>query len=75
MSVMKRVNISVLKAQLSAHIQLVRKGEEVLVCDRNKPVARIIPCSSKNYAEQQQRLVARGALVPPRRRRGSGIVS
>jgi antitoxin (DNA-binding transcriptional repressor) of toxin-antitoxin stability system len=75
MAVMKRVDISVLKAQLSAHIQLVRKGEEVLICDRNKPVARIIPCSSKNYAEQQRRLVARGTLVPPRRRPGPGIVS
>ncbi len=62
---MKSVNISVLKAQLSAHIQLVRRGEEVLICDRNKPVARIIPCSSNDYAEQQQRLVARGTLVPP----------
>jgi len=40
---MKTVNISNLKAQLSAHSQLVREGEEVLVCDRNKPVARIVP--------------------------------
>jgi len=39
---MRTVNISDLKAQLSAHIQLVRDGEEVLVCDRNKPVARIV---------------------------------
>jgi prevent-host-death family protein len=73
---MKSVNISVLKAQLSAHIQLVRRGEEVLICDRNKPVARIIPCSSNDYAEQQQRLVARGTLVPPRRKSsGSRTVS
>lgn len=71
---MKSVNISVLKAQLSAHIQLVRRGEEVLICDRNKPVARIIPCSSNNYAEQQQRLVARGTLVPPRKSSRSGTV-
>ena len=68
MAVMKSVNISVLKAQLSAHIQLVLRGEEVLICDRNKPVARIIPCSSNDYAEQQQRLAARGTLVPPKRR-------
>lgn len=68
MVIMKSVNISVLKAHLSAHIQLVRKGEEVLICDRNKPVARIIPCSSHDYAEQQQRLAARGALMPPRRK-------
>jgi len=40
---MRTVNLADLKAKLSAHIQLVRDGEGVLVCDRNKPVARIIP--------------------------------
>src|ERR1700722_10097588 len=44
---MRIVNISELKARLSAHIQLVRDGEEVLVCDRNKPVARIVPSSAQ----------------------------
>jgi len=34
---MKNVNISNMKVQLSDHIQLVREGEEVFVCDRNKP--------------------------------------
>lgn len=64
---MKSVNISGLKAHLSAHLQRVRRGEEVLVCDRNRPVARIIPYVSDTYAEQQQRLVARGVLLPPRK--------
>jgi prevent-host-death family protein len=41
---MKTVNISDLKVRLSAHIQFVKDGEEVLVCDRNRPVARIVPC-------------------------------
>jgi len=39
---MRTVNIAELKARLSAHIRRVRAGEEVLVCDRNKPVARIM---------------------------------
>ena len=63
---MKTVNISDLKAQLSAHIQLVRNGEEVLVCDRNKPVARIVPIRLEDYSAQEQRLVARGLLTPTR---------
>jgi len=58
------VNISELKAQLSTHIQLVRDGEEVLVCDRNKPVARIVPVRLEDRPEQEQRLVARGVLAP-----------
>ena len=60
---MKTVNISDLKARLSAHIQAVRDGEEVLVCDRNQPVARIVPCQLEDRSEQERRLVARGVLT------------
>jgi prevent-host-death family protein len=70
---MKAVNISDLKARLSAHIQLVREGEEVLVCDRNQPVARIVPCNLEGHSEQERRLVARGVLVPPLRRRPASV--
>lgn len=68
---MRSVNISDLKAQLSAHIQLVRDGEEVLVCDRNKPVARIVPCHLADRSAQ--RLVARGVLVPPLKKRRASV--
>ena len=67
------VNVSDLKAQLSAHIQMVKDGEEVLVCDRNKPVARIVPCGLVDRSEQEQRLMARGVLMPPLQRRNSAI--
>ena len=40
---MRTVKIGDLKARLSAHLHRVRQGEEVLVCDRNEPVARIVP--------------------------------
>jgi antitoxin (DNA-binding transcriptional repressor) of toxin-antitoxin stability system len=40
---MRTVNIGVLKNQLSAYLQLVRQGEEVVVRDRNVPIARILP--------------------------------
>ena len=40
---MRTVNIGTLKNQLSAYLQIVRKGEEVVVRDRNVPVARILP--------------------------------
>jgi antitoxin (DNA-binding transcriptional repressor) of toxin-antitoxin stability system len=65
---MKTVNIGDLKAQLSAHIQLVKNGEEVLVCERNKPVARIVPCALEDHSEQEQRLIAAGVLGPPRKK-------
>ena len=70
---MKTVNISALKARLSAHIRIVRDGEEVLVCDRKRPVARIVPCHLEDHSEQEQRLVARGVLSPPLKRRPASV--
>ena len=66
---MKTVNISDLKAKLSAHIQFVKNGEEVLVCDRNKPVARIIPYRADDYSDEIKDLIARGIVTPPRKPR------
>jgi prevent-host-death family protein len=71
---MRTVNISDLKARLSSHIQFVRDGEEVLVCDRNKPVARIVPVRSDDRSGQEERLIARGVLAPPLRRRHTGAL-
>ena len=62
---MKSVDIAELKAQLGAHIQLVRDGEEVLVYDRNKPVARTVPCRLEGHSKQERRLVAKGLLTLP----------
>lgn len=66
---MRTVKIGNLKAQLSAHIRRVRQGEEVLVCDRNQPVARIVPVRLEDHSAQEQRLVARGVLAPPLKKR------
>ena len=66
---MKTVKIGDLKAQLSAHLRLVREGEEVLVCDRRQPVARMVPVRLEDRSAQEQRLIARGVLAPPLKRR------
>ena len=42
-SYMATVNIALLKNTLSKHLAAVRKGGEVVVVDRNTPVARIVP--------------------------------
>jgi len=70
---MRTVNIAELKARLSAYIQLVRNGEEVLVCDRNKPVARIVPCHLEEHSQQEQRLVANGVLALPLDKRSASV--
>lgn len=40
---MKTVKIAELKDRLSEHLRAVEKGAEVVVTDRNRPIARIIP--------------------------------
>ena len=63
---MKTVNIADLKNRLSAYLQLVRNGEDLLVKDRDVPVAHISPYRSGSLAEEEQ-LVAMGILKPPRK--------
>jgi len=62
---MKTVNVAELKNRLSAYLQLVREGEEVIVKDRNQPVARISPYNTSGLSETERRLVASGALKLP----------
>lgn len=40
---MKYVRIAELKDRLSEHLRAVEKGGEVVVTDRNRPIARIVP--------------------------------
>jgi antitoxin (DNA-binding transcriptional repressor) of toxin-antitoxin stability system len=64
---MRTAKISELKAKLSAHIQYVKNGEEVLIFDRKKPVARLVPAGPvEDYDERERRLIAKGILIPPR---------
>ena len=62
---MKTVNIGELRDQLSAYLQYVRSGEEVVVRDRGIPVARILPLRSASGSDEEARLVASGAMRLP----------
>ena len=63
---MKRVPISELKARLSEYLAGVRAGEEILVTDRGRPVARIAPVTSDAGIDGRiDRLVRTGQLTPP----------
>lgn len=53
---MKKVRIAELKAHLSEHLRAVRRGQELIVCDRDIPVARIVP-----YRAERKKLVVRPA--------------
>jgi prevent-host-death family protein len=55
------VGIRELRADFSRWIKRVREGEEVLVTDRGKPVARIVPVDGQRKID---RLIAAGLLAP-----------
>ena len=43
---MRTVNIANLKNNLSSYLRDVHRGEEILIRDRNVPIAKIVPLSS-----------------------------
>ena len=45
--IMKKANLQEAKAQLSKLIKLASQGEEVIICNAGKPVARLIPFEQK----------------------------
>ncbi len=63
---MKTTNILRLKDQLSSYLNDVKRGEEVLIRDRNRPVAKIVPLRNlDDYASEELELVAEGLLRLP----------
>lgn len=71
---MNRVAISELKAKLSEYLEAVRAGEEVIVTDRGRPVARISPVSGSAQMESRVRMLLRtGQARPPDREGGIDV--
>ncbi|MEO8452779.1 MAG: type II toxin-antitoxin system prevent-host-death family antitoxin [Gemmatimonadota bacterium] len=50
----KTVKVAELKARLSAYLRAARRGHTVVVCERETPVARLVP-----YAERGDQLTSR----------------
>jgi|ERR1035438_2169998 antitoxin (DNA-binding transcriptional repressor) of toxin-antitoxin stability system len=70
---MRTAKISELKAKLSAHIQYVKNGEEVLIFDRNTPVARLVaPGLVEDEDARRSRLIAKGIITPAKMPRIEG---
>jgi prevent-host-death family protein len=55
---MKRATISQTKNQLSALLERVKRGEEVLILERNIPIARIVPVQGVGHGETDSMLAA-----------------
>jgi prevent-host-death family protein len=64
---MRTVQIGDLKNQLSGYLKYVQSGGEVVVRDRNVPVARILPIDLATVSDDETALVASGAMRLPER--------
>ena len=60
---MATASISDLKARLSAFLDIVRDGDEVLVTDRGRPIARLVPVRGAEEQEGQRELLLRSGRL------------
>jgi len=60
---MKTAAISELKARLSEYVNRVRAGEEVLITDRGKPIARLAPISRATMVKASLARMERQGLI------------
>jgi prevent-host-death family protein len=62
---MKTVNVAELKNRLSLYLTFARNGEEVIVRDRNLPIAKLVPFSAESASDDELLLVAAGKMRLP----------
>ncbi len=63
---MQTVNIADLKNNLSAWLEQVKNGEELVIKDRNKPIARVMPLAGgEDLDAEEEALVAAGLMRLP----------
>ena len=65
---MRSVNVAELKNKLSKYLTFAKSGEEVVIRDRNLPVAKLVPFSADGAEDQELLLVAAGKLRLPKAR-------
>ncbi len=63
---MRTTNIAELKNHLSSFLADVKRGEEILISDRNKPIAKIVPLhNTSDFSAEELALAAAGILRLP----------
>ena len=62
---MRSVNVAKLKNQLSKYLTFAKSGEEVVIRERNLPVAKLVPFSAEDADNRELLLAAAGKLKLP----------
>lgn len=66
---MRITNIADLRNRLTRYLREVRAGEEIIVRDRQRPIAKIVPFTVEDDDADDAALVAAGLM-----RKGSGTI-
>jgi prevent-host-death family protein len=64
-ALMRSVNVAELKNRLSKYLTFAKGGEEIIIRDRNLPVAKLVPFSPGEGTEEELLLVAAGKMRLP----------
>jgi prevent-host-death family protein len=64
---MRITGVAELKATLSEHLSRVKAGEEILITERGRPIAKIVPLASTSLEEGVQELIRKGLVRPPKK--------
>ncbi|PYS52392.1 MAG: prevent-host-death protein [Acidobacteria bacterium] len=73
---MQTVNIAELKNNLSAYLEQVKNGEELIVKDRNRPIARLVPLiGGEDLDAEEAALVAAGLIRLPTKEKSDDFLS
>lgn len=69
---MKTATVSRLKTSLSEYLACAKAGEEVVVTERGRPVARLLPIdATRDGIGYMAKLTREGLVRPPSRRLGA----
>jgi len=64
---MRSIKISELKNNLDKYLNEVSEGEELIIQNRNKPIAKLVPLQSSDEEARMDALVAAGKIRRPQR--------
>jgi len=62
---MQIISVAELKNNLSHYLLRVRQGTEIMIKDRNRVIARIVPVAPADYDEELLELAAQGKVKLP----------
>lgn len=65
---MQTAGVARLKAHLSRYLTQVKSGQEVVVTERGRPVAKLVPLQGEGRGSRRERLIRAGVIIPGRGR-------